>query len=125
MLEMQFSNFCVLELCIILVHIAVARSNLTCEQDLAVVKNKRLGAIRNQILSKLNMTVPPPNPKKSRNLTQDVWDTYEVIKNAFEREAIARATGCVDNNYFARKVSLFGPQQGETICTVLKSAEYN
>lgn len=85
-------------------------ANLTCEQDLEVVKEKRLGAIRNQILSKLNMTEAPKNPTKTRALTPDILEAYQVIKEAFEREAIARATGCVDNNYFARKVSLFVPE---------------
>lgn len=107
--RMKFlNNLFVLTFCNILLHVVTA--NLTCEQDLEVVKEKRLGAIRNQILSKLNMTEAPKNPTKTRVLTPDILEAYQVIKEAFEREAIARATGCVDNNYFARKVSLFVPE---------------
>ena len=111
-LEMQFSDLFVLTLSSILLHVVTA--SLTCEQDLAVVKEKRLGAIRNQILSKLNMTEAPPNPKKPRTVTPELLEAYNVIKEAFEREARARSTGCVDNNYFARKVSLFSPQTPPT-----------
>lgn len=106
---MQFNYFCVLGLCAVLLDIAVAGENKTCQQDLQVVKEKRLGAIRNQILSKLNMTKAPPNPQKPLTLSPHIMDAYYVIKDAFERDAIAKSTGCVDNNYFSRKVSLFNP----------------
>lgn len=108
-LRMKFlKNLFVLAFCTMLLHVVAA--GLTCEQDLAVVKEKRLGAIRNQILTKLNMTEAPRNPSQPRVLTPDILAAYEVIKDAFERDAIARAAGCVDNNYFARKVSLFVPE---------------
>ena len=109
---MQFSDIFVVILYSILLHVVTA--SITCEQDLAVVKDKRLGAIRNQILSKLNMTEAPPNPKKPRAPTPEVLAAYNVIKEAFERDALARSTGCVDNNYFARKVSLFTPETPPT-----------
>ena len=108
---MQFGDIFVLMLYSILLHVVMA--NDTCEQDLAVIKEKRLGAIRNQILSKLNMTEAPPNPKQRRVITPDILAAYSVVKEAFERDAISRSTGCVDNNYFARKVSLFIPENGK------------
>ena len=106
---MKFSDISVLTLILYSILLHVVMGGLTCEQDLEVVKEKRLGAIRNQILSKLNMTEAPPNPKKPRTITPDLLAAYNVIKEAFEREARARSTGCVDSNYFARKVSLFTP----------------
>lgn len=107
---MQLSNLYVLLSCSsVLLHIVTA--GVTCEQDLAVIKEKRLGAIKNQILSKLNMTEAPPNPVNPKALSPDILEAYYVIKDAFERDAIARSSGCVDNNYFARKVSLFVPMQ--------------
>jgi len=108
---MQFGDIFVLMLYSILLQVVTASD--TCEQDLAVVKEKRLGAIRNQILSKLNMTEAPPNPKQPRKITPEIMAAYNVIKEAFERDAVSRATGCVDNNYFARKVSLFIPENGK------------
>jgi len=109
-----------------LLQVMAAVASLNCEEDLAVVKEKRLGAIRNQILSKLNMTEPPPNPTVPYNLTPEIRETYYTIKEAFEREARARSAGCVDDNYFARKVSITVPMQeppiGKEILCVTKKA---
>ena len=109
---MQF--FSVIAFGSILLYVVSASTN--CEQDLKVVKEKRFGAIKNQILSKLNMTEAPPNPAQPRALTPEIWDAYYVIDQAFKRDAMSRATGCVDNNYFARKVTLITPEvQGKEI----------
>lgn len=94
-----------------LLHVMAAVANLTCEEDLQIIREKRLGAIRNQILSKLNMTEPPPNPPKPYQLSVEMRETYNIIQQAFERDARAKSAGCVDDNYFARKVSLFVPQK--------------
>ena len=113
--KLQFlRNLCVIAFGSILLHVVSA--SVTCEQDLQAVKEKRFGAIKNQILSKLNMTEAPPNPTQPRVLPPEVWDAYYVIDEAFKRDAMARATGCVDNNYFARKVTLITPEvQGKEI----------
>ena len=58
---MQFSSLIVLTLSSIFVHVVAAE--LTCEQEL---RERQLSAISYQILSKLNMTEAPPNPKSPR-----------------------------------------------------------
>jgi len=77
-----------------------------CEQDLQVVKEKRIGAIRNQILSKLGWTEVPTEAAPTPS--SDVMETYYNIQAAFEREARSR-TGCLDRSYFSKKVTLISP----------------
>ena len=103
-----FSNLFIIAFGSILLHIVSAAIN--CEQDLEVVKEKRFAAIKNQILLKLNMTKAPPNPVQPRALTPEIWDAYYAIDEAFKRDAMARATGNVDNNYLAKKVTLIRPE---------------
>ena len=103
-----FSNLFIIAFGSILLHIVSAAIN--CEQDLEVVKEKRFEAIKNQILLKLNMTKAPPNPVQPRVLTPEIWDAYYVIDEALKRDAMARATGSLDNNYLAKKVTLIAPE---------------
>ena len=81
---------------------------IQCEQDLQVVKEKRIGAIKNQILSKLGLTEAPtePAPKPSPEL----METYYQIQAAFEREARSRSGG-LDSSYFAKRVTLVSPMR--------------
>ena len=110
MCKMQFFRnlFVIIAFGSMLLHAALAAIN--CEQDLEEVKDKRFEAIKNQILSKLKMTEAPTNPVQPRVLTPEMWDAYYVIDEAFKRDAMARATGHADSNYFARKVTLITPE---------------
>jgi len=97
-------NLCVLAFCSIVLQGSVGGP--LCEQDLEVVKEKRIGAIRNQILSKLGLTEAPTEPAPTP--TPEVMEAYYNIRAAFEREARSRS-GCLDRSYFARRVTLINP----------------
>ena len=107
--KMQFfRNLFVITFGSILLHIVLAAINY--EEDLDEVNEERFEAIKNQILSKLKMTEEPPNPAQPTVLTPEILDAYYVIDEASKRDAMARAAGYVDNNYFARKVTLITPE---------------
>lgn len=73
------------------------------EQDLQVVKEKRIAAIKYQILSKLGLTEAPTRP--ARSLSPGVMETYYSKKAGFEREARS-ASVSLDNSYFAKTVNI-------------------
>ena len=103
---MQSSSLylCVLAFCSIVLQGSIGGP--LCEQDLEVVKEKRIGAIRNQILSKLGLTEAPTEPAPTPSPA--VMETYYSIQAAFEREARSRS-GCLDRSYFSKKVTLISP----------------
>ncbi|NXG12781.1 TGFB1 factor, partial [Sakesphorus luctuosus] len=79
----------------------------TCRTlDLEAARRKRIEAVRGQILSKLRLPEPPPDPPPARALPDEVRALYNSTQELLRQRALLRAPEDPED-YYAKELHRF------------------
>lgn len=102
-------NLCIVSLLLTLDLATVAHSLSTCSTlDMYQFKEKRIKAIRRQILSKLKLTNPPEHFPEPEEVSPDIVAIYNSTRDLLQEKANERAATCErqrsEEEYYAKEV---------------------
>lgn len=119
-------NLCVVGLLLALDLATVALSLSTCSTlDMDQFREKRIRAIRGQILSKLKLTSPPEDFPEPEEVSRDIVAIYNSTRDLLQEKANERAATCErqrsEEEYYAKEVHKidmqpFYPSESKCVC---------
>lgn len=81
----------------------------TCAENATTILQARVEAIRDEILAKLNLTRPPPNPRRLTAINKSTLSAYQAAVQIAEKQAWGRSLECRRDTFFAKLLSVYTP----------------
>ena len=80
-----------------------------CTENDTVIRQARIAAIRDEILAKLHITEPPPNPRKLTAINKSTLSAYRAAVQTAKRQSQGRSRECTRDTFFAKLLSVYFP----------------
>ena len=81
----------------------------TCAENATTILQARVEAIRDEILAKLNLTRPPPNPRRLTTINKSTLSAYQAAVQIAEKQTWGRSLECRRDTFFAKLLSVYTP----------------
>lgn len=81
----------------------------TCAENSTTIRQARVAAIRDEILAKLNLTEPPPNPRRLTAINKSTLSAYQAAVQIAEKQARGRSLECKRDTFFAKLLYVYTP----------------
>lgn len=81
----------------------------TCVENSTTIRQARVAAIRDEILAKLNLTEPPPNPRRLTAINKSTLSAYQAAVQIAEKQTRGRSLECKRDTFFAKLLYVYTP----------------
>lgn len=98
-----------ISLCLAVVDAQEPITFAACTENDTVIRQARIAAIRDEIMAKLHLTEPPPNPRKLTAINKSTLSAYRAAVQTANRQSLGRSRECRRDTFFAKLLSVYFP----------------